>query len=47
VLFSTTRQQVSDVWVGGRAAVSGGNLLAFDERELQRIARQWHTRNQS
>jgi 5-methylthioadenosine/S-adenosylhomocysteine deaminase len=44
VLFSTTRQQVSDVWVGGRAAVSGGNLLAFDERELQRIAKQWQTR---
>jgi 5-methylthioadenosine/S-adenosylhomocysteine deaminase len=44
VLYSTTRQQVSDVWVGGRAAVSAGNLLAFDERELQRIARQWHTR---
>jgi 5-methylthioadenosine/S-adenosylhomocysteine deaminase len=44
VLYSTTRQQVSDVWVGGRAAVTGGNLLAFDERELQRIAKQWQTR---
>ena len=44
VLFSTTRQQVSDVWVGGRAAVSGGHLLAFDESELQRLAKQWNER---
>jgi 5-methylthioadenosine/S-adenosylhomocysteine deaminase len=47
VLFSSTRQQVTDVWVGGRAAVADGNLLAFDERELQRIAKQWQTRIQS
>lgn len=47
VLFSSTRQQVSDVWVGGRAAVCAGQLLAFDERELQRLAKQWTTRIQS
>jgi 5-methylthioadenosine/S-adenosylhomocysteine deaminase len=44
VLFATTRQQASDVWVGGRAAVSAGRLLAFDERELQDMATKWHTR---
>ncbi|HVY81756.1 MAG TPA: amidohydrolase family protein, partial [Steroidobacteraceae bacterium] len=44
VLFSTTRRDVSDVWVGGRAAVSAGQLLAFDPGELQRLAKQWHTR---
>jgi 5-methylthioadenosine/S-adenosylhomocysteine deaminase len=44
VLCSTTRQQASDVWVGGRAAVSAGRLLAFDERELQEMATRWHTR---
>jgi 5-methylthioadenosine/S-adenosylhomocysteine deaminase len=41
VLYAVTRQQVSDVWVGGRAAVASGHLLAFDEQELQRLAKQW------
>jgi 5-methylthioadenosine/S-adenosylhomocysteine deaminase len=41
VLFGVTRHQVSDVWVGGRAAVASGHLLAFDEQELQRLAQQW------
>lgn len=44
VLFSVTRGQVSDVWVGGRAAVASGHLLAFDEQELQRIAEHWSGR---
>ncbi len=44
VLFSATRQHVSDVWVGGRAAVSSGHLLAFDEQELERLAERWHER---
>jgi 5-methylthioadenosine/S-adenosylhomocysteine deaminase len=44
VLFSASRRDVSDVWVGGRAAVSGGHLLAFDEQELLRLAKQWNER---
>jgi 5-methylthioadenosine/S-adenosylhomocysteine deaminase len=44
VLFSASRRDVSDVWVGGRAAVSGGVLLAFDEQELLRLAGQWNER---
>lgn len=44
VLFSATRQHVSDVWVGGRAAVSDGHLLALDEGELQRLAKHWSER---
>jgi 5-methylthioadenosine/S-adenosylhomocysteine deaminase len=44
VLFGVTRHQVSDVWVGGRAAVSSGQLLVFDEQELQRVAEQWSER---
>jgi 5-methylthioadenosine/S-adenosylhomocysteine deaminase len=44
VLFSAARQQVSDVWIGGRAVVSAGRLLAFDEQELSRLAREWGER---
>ncbi|HEV7714415.1 MAG TPA: amidohydrolase family protein [Steroidobacteraceae bacterium] len=46
VLFAATRQQVSDVWVAGRAAVSEGHLLAFDEQELIHLAQDWARRIQ-
>jgi 5-methylthioadenosine/S-adenosylhomocysteine deaminase len=44
VLFAATRHRVSDVWIGGRAMVSGGRLLTFDEEELLALARQWQER---
>ena len=44
VLFAATRQQISDVWIGGRAAVASGRLLSFDEQELLALARQWQER---
>jgi 5-methylthioadenosine/S-adenosylhomocysteine deaminase len=44
LLFAATRQQVSDVWVAGRAAMSDGLLLAFDEQELAQLAQGWATR---
>jgi 5-methylthioadenosine/S-adenosylhomocysteine deaminase len=44
LVFCATRQQVSDVWVGGRAAVSESRLLAFDELEMMALARQWAQR---
>ena len=47
VLFGATRQHVSDVWSGGRAAVSESRLLAFDERQLLQQARRWADRVQS
>ena len=47
VLFGATRRDISDVWTGGRAAVSDSRLLAFDEQELLRLARQWLDRIQS
>ena len=47
VVFGATRREVTDVWTGGRAAVSESQLLAFDERELLRQARQWADRVQS
>jgi 5-methylthioadenosine/S-adenosylhomocysteine deaminase len=44
ILFGATRQQVSDVWTSGREAVSGGQLLAFDEEELAELAHRWEKR---
>jgi 5-methylthioadenosine/S-adenosylhomocysteine deaminase len=44
VVFGATRQQVSDVWIAGRAAVAEGRLLAFDERELLELASSWRAR---
>ena len=41
ILFSATREQVSDVWTSGRVAVSDGHLLAFDEQELMSSAQKW------
>src|SRR6202011_1428438 len=41
ILFGATREQVSDVWTSGRAAVSDGHLLAFDEAELSAFAQKW------
>jgi 5-methylthioadenosine/S-adenosylhomocysteine deaminase len=41
VLFGATREQVSDVWTSGRAAVTNGRLLAFDEEQLGALTRKW------
>jgi 5-methylthioadenosine/S-adenosylhomocysteine deaminase len=44
LLFGATREQASDVWTAGRAAVTGGHLLAFDEQELAALAQKWSQR---
>lgn len=44
VVFGATRDQVSDVWTSGRAAVRDGHLLTFDEQELRVLARRWGER---
>jgi 5-methylthioadenosine/S-adenosylhomocysteine deaminase len=44
IVFSATRGQVTDVWTSGRAAVSDGHLLTFDEQELLALARRWADR---
>lgn len=44
LVFAASRQQVSDVWIGGRAAVSNGRLLTFDEQELLALAQSWEKR---
>jgi 5-methylthioadenosine/S-adenosylhomocysteine deaminase len=44
VLHAATRSQVSDVWTGGRCAVSEGRLLAFDEEEIAALPARWTQR---
>jgi 5-methylthioadenosine/S-adenosylhomocysteine deaminase len=41
LVFAATREQATDVWTSGRAAVSGGRLLAFDESRVAETARKW------
>jgi len=44
IVFRATRDHVSDVWLSGRAALSNGHLLTFDEQELGALARRWAER---
>jgi 5-methylthioadenosine/S-adenosylhomocysteine deaminase len=44
LVFAATRGQASDVWTAGRAAVSSGRLLAFDEHEMKELGRTWAER---
>jgi 5-methylthioadenosine/S-adenosylhomocysteine deaminase len=41
LVFAATRAQASDVWTGGRAAVSDYRLLALDEEQARALSRQW------
>ena len=44
VVFGATRSQVSDVWTAGRAAVSAGRVIVFDEAELAALPLEWARR---
>ena len=44
IVFGATRENVSDVWTSGRAAVSDGHLLTFDEQELLALSQRWRKR---
>jgi 5-methylthioadenosine/S-adenosylhomocysteine deaminase len=41
VLLGATRRDVTDVWTGGRAAVTDSQLLAFDAGDLRQLATHW------
>lgn len=38
------RRQISDVWVGGRRRVAGGEFVDLDRQELRHLAGQWRER---
>lgn len=44
IVFAASRDQVSDVWVAGRALVRNGRLTRLDEAELLARAERWRTR---
>ncbi len=41
IVYTATRQQVSDVWVDGVAKLSSGELIGFDEDAIHENAEQW------
>jgi len=41
LVYATGRQQVTDVWIAGRAKLRGGRLVDMDEQALIANARQW------
>jgi 5-methylthioadenosine/S-adenosylhomocysteine deaminase len=44
IVYSATRDQVSDVWVNGKRLLDKGQLRTFDEDELKRKASGWRDR---
>jgi 5-methylthioadenosine/S-adenosylhomocysteine deaminase len=44
VVYAASRDQVSDVWVAGRALLSGGALTHIDLNDVLRRAEQWRER---
>jgi len=40
-IYSSSRQQVSDVWVAGRQLMKDRQLLTLNEAELKEKARRW------
>jgi 5-methylthioadenosine/S-adenosylhomocysteine deaminase len=46
VVYTATRDQVSDVWVNGRRLLAGHRLATLDEAALREKAVQWHDKIQ-
>lgn len=44
IVYSVSRDQVSDVWVAGRPLVAGGELTQMDLADILRRAQDWQTR---
>ena len=44
IVYSSSRDQVTDVWVAGRHVLKERTLLTLDERSLLRKAREWQSR---
>ena len=44
LVYATGRQQVSDVWIAGRAQLRDGVLTGMDTEALRANAKQWRTR---
>jgi len=42
IVYATTRNQVSDVWVNGKHLLANYHLTGMDEAALRDKAVQWH-----
>ncbi len=44
LIYTASREQVSDVWIGGRHVLKGRTLTTLDETELRERVGRWQTR---
>jgi 5-methylthioadenosine/S-adenosylhomocysteine deaminase len=44
VAYAAGREDVSDVWVGGKPALEAGRLVSLDPEALARKAEEWRAR---
>ncbi len=44
IVYTASREQVTDVWVAGRRLLNGGRLTSLDESEILHRARDWGDR---
>lgn len=44
IVYAASREQVTDVWVNGKALVKDKQLTGFNEQQLLTIAQQWQTK---
>jgi len=44
IVYSVGRNNVSDVWIGGKRHVNNGHLLTYDEEKLLQLAKEWGKR---
>ena len=44
IVHSASRNQVTDVWIGGNRVLNSGSLTDIDESECMEIANKWQTR---
>lgn len=47
IVYAASRQQVSDVWVGGKQLLKNRKLLTLDEKELLKKAEMWRKKIKS
>lgn len=44
IVYAACRDQVSDVWIGGRQVLSNGQLMTINEEQMLHKTRTWQTR---
>ncbi len=47
LVYSSSRSQITDVWVGGKPLVKNGQLTTIDQAEIITHAKQWRDKMRS